>query len=63
MRGKENAIKRISEIRKDLKERSVPKWLKIDRGAGLKGAVTNLPQKEDIGFSIQEQLIVELYSK
>ncbi len=63
MRGKENILKAISEIRKNLKERAIPKWLQRDKQAPLKGSVTNLPQKEDIGFSIQEQLIVELYSK
>ncbi|UCD55178.1 MAG: 30S ribosomal protein S4 [Candidatus Omnitrophota bacterium] len=63
MRGKENILKKISEIRKDLKERAIPKRLQRDKGTLLKGAVTNLPQKEDIDFSIQEQLIVELYSK
>ncbi|MEE9499985.1 MAG: 30S ribosomal protein S4, partial [Candidatus Omnitrophota bacterium] len=42
---------------------AIPKWLQRDKAAPLKGSVTNLPQKEDIDFSIQEQLIVELYSK
>lgn len=62
VRGRENTIKTISEIRKDLKERSVPKWLEGDK-EGLRGRVLGLPEKEDIDFSIQEQLIVELYSK
>ena len=38
------------------------KALEGDKEA-LKGAVKSLPQKEDLDFSIQEQLIVELYSK
>jgi small subunit ribosomal protein S4 len=63
VKTKEKTLKEISGIRKDLKERAIPKWLKHDKEAALKGAVTNLPQKEDIDFSIQEQLIVELYSK
>lgn len=62
VKAKEDILKKISDIRKDLKERSVPKWLEEDKGA-LKGAIKSLPTKEDIGFSIQEQLIVELYSK
>jgi len=62
VRGKEKPIKRISEIRKELKDRTIPKWLEADKQA-LKGVVKNLPAKEDLDFSIQEQLIVELYSK
>ncbi len=62
VRGRENTIKKIQETRKDLKERIVPKWLEGDKAA-LSGTVKRLPQKEDLDFSIQEQLIVELYSK
>ena len=39
-----------------------PNWLEIDRD-GLKGRVTALPNREDINLPINEQLIVELYSK
>jgi len=58
----EKTIKKISEARKELKDRAVPKWLEADKEL-LKGTVKSLPSKEDIDFSIQEQLIVELYSK
>ncbi|MFZ2356285.1 MAG: 30S ribosomal protein S4, partial [Candidatus Omnitrophota bacterium] len=44
------------------KDRSVPSWLELDQQA-LKAKVTRLPEKEDISSTIQEQLIVELYSK
>jgi small subunit ribosomal protein S4 len=40
----------------------VPQWLELDRDA-FKGAVKSLPVREDIVTPIQEQLIVELYSK
>jgi small subunit ribosomal protein S4 len=40
---------------------SVP-WLNIDRGA-LTGKVVALPRREDIQLPVNEQLIVELYSK
>ena len=52
-------IKEISEL---LKDRAVPKWLKLDK-ENLSGAVLGLPKREDVGFPIQERLIVELYSK
>jgi small subunit ribosomal protein S4 len=42
--------------------RTSPPWLTVDSTA-LKGTVTALPRKDDIAMPIQEQLIVELYSK
>lgn len=42
--------------------RSVPPWLQLDREA-LKARVISLPKREDVNFPIQEQMIVELYSK
>jgi len=42
--------------------RGVPQWLQVDP-AGFKGTVSTLPRREDITMPIQEQLIVELYSK
>jgi small subunit ribosomal protein S4 len=40
----------------------VPAWLQLD-AANLKGTVTALPKREDVQMPIDEQLIVELYSK
>jgi small subunit ribosomal protein S4 len=37
-------------------------WLEIDRD-NYKGRVTALPKREDINLPVNEQLIVELYSK
>jgi small subunit ribosomal protein S4 len=45
-----------------VKGRGVPKWLELD-AASLKGKVLAMPARDDINFPIQEQLIVELYSK
>ena len=42
--------------------RSIPSWLEFDR-ASLKGKAVSLPKREDVNFPIQEQMIVELYSK
>jgi small subunit ribosomal protein S4 len=41
---------------------TVPTWLDIDR-ENFKGRVTALPKREDIQLPVNEQLIVELYSK
>jgi small subunit ribosomal protein S4 len=40
----------------------VPAWLALDAD-GLRGTVQALPKREDIQMPIDEQLIVELYSK
>jgi small subunit ribosomal protein S4 len=40
----------------------VPAWLELNADA-LKGTVVSLPKREDIQMPIDEQLIVELYSK
>lgn len=39
-----------------------PTWLEIDRD-NFKGRVLSLPRREDINLPVNEQLIVELYSK
>jgi small subunit ribosomal protein S4 len=41
---------------------AVPQWLELDVAA-RKGVVRSLPLREDIQIPVQEQLIVELYSK
>ena len=40
----------------------LPAWLQVDHDT-FQGTVVQLPTREDIGIEIQEQLIVELYSK
>jgi len=40
----------------------VANWLEVDRD-NLKGRVLSLPKREDINAPVNEQLIVELYSK
>ena len=42
--------------------RGVPQWLDLEKD-NLKGLVKAFPVREDITMPIQEQLIVELYSK
>ena len=39
-----------------------PAWLQID-GASLSGKIVALPKREDVNLPVNEQLIVELYSK
>ncbi|OFW07884.1 MAG: 30S ribosomal protein S4 [Acidobacteria bacterium RIFCSPLOWO2_02_FULL_59_13] len=41
---------------------AAPSWIEVDR-ENLRARVLSQPQRQDISFPIQEQLIVELYSK
>lgn len=58
--GVKNLIKENIKISE--KEKSVPEWLGVDN-QNYKITVKRLPTKEDTTVPIQEQLIVELYSK
>ena len=53
---------RIKENLERTKDRPTPAWIQVD-AAALQGVIIRSPQKDDIGLPIQEQLIVELYSK
>ncbi len=59
-RASKNALVQASV--EAVKSRGVPKWLELD-SANMKGKVLSLPARDDVNFPIQEQLIVELYSK
>jgi len=41
---------------------AIPSWIELDRES-LRAKILSNPQRQDIGQPIQEQLIVELYSK
>ncbi len=61
-KAKEKAKNKIKENMELSKDRGVPSWLEFN-SQELKAKVLRLPEKEDIPSTIQEQLIVELYSK
>ncbi len=52
----------IKEAQEVVARRGVPAWLEVDTTA-LKGTVKALPVRDDVTFPMNEQLIVELYSK
>ena len=62
VRERSRKIVRINEALEAVDRRAVPGWLELDK-PGFKGTVKTLPAREDITMPIQEQLIVELYSK
>ncbi|GAB4243122.1 MAG: 30S ribosomal protein S4 [Thermoleophilia bacterium] len=59
--GKKQGVRDVIEEATDLTA-SVPAWLQADHD-NLNGKVLRLPDREDIDVPVQEQLIVELYSK
>ena len=69
VKGHVIAIKEKSRVNEQIKAsvetaraRGVPRWLDLSPEA-FSGTVVELPTREDIKLPIQEQLIVELYSK
>jgi small subunit ribosomal protein S4 len=46
----------------EVKGRGVPEWLQFD-AAAMSARVASIPTREQINLPVQEQLIVELYSK
>jgi small subunit ribosomal protein S4 len=68
-KGQVVSIKEKSRVNEQIKAsvetakaRGVPRWLDLSPEA-FSGTVVELPTREDIKLPIQEQLIVELYSK
>ncbi len=52
----------IAHAVEEVKGRGIPEWLSLDTSASS-GRVVSLPTREQINLPVQEQLIVELYSK
>lgn len=59
--GSRNSVK-IKELAEAMQTAIVPKWLDVDK-TNLVAKVLNMPERADIDFPFEEQLIVELYSK
>ncbi|MBF0504082.1 MAG: 30S ribosomal protein S4 [Candidatus Omnitrophica bacterium] len=53
------SVKANAEI---AKERKIPGWLEVD-AANLTLKVVRMPTREDVTFTVNEQLVVELYSR
>ena len=52
----------IAHAMEEVKGRGIPEWLALDADQ-LSGRIVSLPTREQINLPVQEQLIVELYSK
>ncbi|MEK7197309.1 MAG: S4 domain-containing protein, partial [Nitrospirota bacterium] len=55
-------IPSISDSISKLEHRGLPGWVEVD-GSSFKGKILHIPSREEMQLPIQEQLIVELYSK
>ena len=55
-------IPHIAEALEALPRRPIPNWLEI-RPEAFEGEIKSIPSREEIGGTINEKLIVELYSK
>jgi small subunit ribosomal protein S4 len=55
-------VERILDAMETVTRRGVPQWLEVDK-ANFKGVVKTLPTREELTMPVQEQLVVELYSK
>lgn len=62
IKEKSRAVGTINESLEAVVRRGVPSWLELDKD-NYKGTVKALPGRQEITMPIQEQLIVELYSK
>lgn len=62
LREKSRKITSILESLEGVVRRGLPQWLELEKDA-YRCVVKSLPVREDITMPIQEQLIVELYSK
>jgi small subunit ribosomal protein S4 len=62
LRQKSQKVASINESLEGVVRRGIPQWLELEKDA-CRGMVKSLPVREDITMPIQEQLIVELYSK
>jgi small subunit ribosomal protein S4 len=62
LREKSKKIQAVSDSLDAIVRRGIPQWIEIEKEK-FQGEVVNIPAREDITLPIQEQLIVELYSK
>jgi small subunit ribosomal protein S4 len=62
IRGKAQKSVRVQSALDGVDRRGVPEWLELDKQT-LTGTIKTMPNREEITLPIQEQLIVEFYSR
>lgn len=62
VKEKSRKIPHILEAIETVVRRGIPNWIEIEKDK-FKGVLESIPNREDLTMPIQEQLIIELYSK
>lgn len=62
VREKSKTVQKIVDAQANLERSPLPNWIEIDK-AKFSAKITQMPARADIAADIDEQLIVELYSK
>jgi len=62
VREKSRNMTRILESMDIVARRGLPQWLELDKDS-FKGTFKRIPARDELTMPIQEQLVVELYSK
>jgi len=62
LKEKSRTMPTVVESMDAMARRGAPSWLEVDK-ASFKGTVKALPNRAELTMPVQEQLIVELYSK
>ena len=62
VREKSRKVPPILEGMGTVIRRGIPNWIEVDKDK-FRGILSSLPNREDLSMPIQEQLIIELYSK
>ncbi len=62
VKDKSKKVPQVVEAMETVVRRGIPDWIDVDKEK-VKGILKALPNREDLTMPIQEQLIIELYSK
>ena len=59
---KSRSLVRVATAVEGVKKRSVPAWLEVDHG-NLKGVMKEIPSRDEVTLPVEENMIVEYYSR
>lgn len=62
LRQKSREVQKVIQALDAVERRGVPAWLELNR-TELTGVVKSIPTREDLAMPLQEQLVVEFYSR
>lgn len=62
VRESSRKVERILEALETVARRGIPSWIELDK-ENFRGTVKVLPVRDELTMPVQEQLVVELYSK